>query len=174
MNRSLVVAAVVTGILCGVWAGIAPLLNLSIWAGFATCTSYFAFGQRGLSGAARTIITAAVGVLTALGMIVGSSLIGSGGLGIGIAVGAIVVVIVLMGAVKWLGYVPGIFVGCYSTFAMGVGGEEGLFGAPLWILLGSLVAGAVLGYLCDQGGHLVNQYLDRSAPAQPAAAPTSP
>ena len=60
-----------------------------------------------------------------------------------VAVGAIVTLIVLMGAVRWLAFVPGIFVGCYSTFAI-----EGD-----WKLLGlSLVAGAVLGLLCDRGG----------------------
>lgn len=31
MNRNLVLVAVVTGILCGAWAGVAPLVNLFIW-----------------------------------------------------------------------------------------------------------------------------------------------
>ncbi|MDN5766958.1 MAG: DUF1097 domain-containing protein [Humibacillus sp.] len=142
MNRNLVLAAVVTGILCGAWAGVAPLVNLSIWAGFAGCTAYFASGKNGARGLFLTIATTFVGVGTALGMIAGSDLIGPP-LGSAVAVGAIVTLIVLMGAVRWLAFVPGIFVGCYSTFA--IDGD--------WRLLGlSLLAGAVLGLLCDWGG----------------------
>lgn len=78
-------------------------------------------------------------------MIAVGSLIGPPS-GTGIAVGAIVTVIVLLGAVKWLAFVPGMFVGCYSTFAINAD----------WQLLGlSLVAGAVLGMLCDWGADLV-------------------
>ena len=76
MNRNLVLAAVVTGILCGVWAGVAPLVNLSIWAGFAGTTAYFASGKSGAKGLFLTIATTFVGVGTALGMIAGSDLIG--------------------------------------------------------------------------------------------------
>ena len=75
MNRNLVLAAVVTGILCGVWAGVAPLVNLSIWAGFAGTTAYFASGKSGAKGLFLTIATTFVGVGTALGMIAGSDLI---------------------------------------------------------------------------------------------------
>lgn len=69
MKRNLVLAAVVTGILCGAWVGLAPFANLSIWAGFAGCTAYFASGKHGWSGLGLTIATTLVGILTALGMI---------------------------------------------------------------------------------------------------------
>ena len=144
MNRNLVLAAVVTGILCGAWAGLAPLAGLSIWAGFAGCTAYFALGTSGLKGLGLTLSTTLVGILTALGMIALGDVIGSPA-GTGIAVGTIVALIVLMGSIKWLAFVPGIFVGCYSTFAINAD----------WKLLSlSLVAGAVLGLLCDRGGKL--------------------
>lgn len=165
MNRSLLVAALVTGLLCGIWAGIAPALNLSIWAGFATCTAYFALGKRSPMAMVTTALTAVVGVLTALLMIVGSDVLGGSAFATGLAVGVVVVFIVLMGAVNWLAFVPGIFVGCYSTFAMGVG-VEGMFGPTLWVLLGSLIAGSILGYLCDTGGNLVNNMLHQ--PEEPA------
>lgn len=160
MKRNLVIAAVVTGILCGAWAGVAPLVNLSIWAGFAGCTAYFASGKRGLTGLGLTLSTTLVGVLTALAMIAGSDLIGPP-FGTAVAVGAIVAGIVLMGAVKWLAFVPGIFVGCYSTFAINAD----------WKLLAfSLIAGTVLGLLCDKGGELANNAIDAR---RPAAQPTS-
>lgn len=159
MNRNLVIAAVVTGILCGAWAGVAPLVSLSTWAGFAGCTAYFATGRHGLNGLAITLSTTLVGVLTALGMILGSNLIGPPA-GTAIAVGAIVGLIVLMGAVKWLAFVPGIFVGCYSTFALD--GD--------WLQLSlSLIAGAVLGLLCDRGGTLAATAIGRRWPAEEAA-----
>lgn len=162
MNRNLALAAVVTGILCGAWAGVAPLLSLSIWAGFAGCTAYFASGRHGSSGLLITVATTFVGVVTALGMIAGSDLIGPP-IGTALAVGAIVTLIVLMGAVKWLAFVPGIFVGCYSTFA--IDGD--------WLLLGlSLLAGAVLGLLCDWGGGLaVTAFGDAAETDVPAAQP---
>ena len=132
MNRNLVLAAIVTGILCGAWAGLAPLVGLSIWAGFAGCTAYFALGD----------------------------LIGTPA-GTGIAVGVIVAIIVLMGAVKWLAFVPGIFVGCYSTFAID---------ADWRLLASSLVAGAVLGLLCQRGGELAGTFWGQPEQATPETA----
>ena len=35
MNKTLIAIALVTGVLCGIWAGAAPAFNLSVWAGFA-------------------------------------------------------------------------------------------------------------------------------------------
>lgn len=161
MNRSLLAAAVATGILCGIWAGTAPLMGLSIWAGFAGCTAFFASGRDGFRGMLLTIATTLVGVLTALAMIYFGDLIG-GAVGTGIAVGVIVIVIVLMGAVPWLAFVPGIFVGCYSTFAINAD----------WMLLSlSLIAGAILGALCKWGGTLIAPLFGVRASTEPDPAP---
>ena len=160
MNRNLVLAAIVTGILCGAWAGLAPLVGLSIWAGFAGCTAYFALGTPGLKGLALTLSTTLVGILTALGMIALGDLIGTPA-GTGIAVGVIVAIIVLMGAVKWLAFVPGIFVGCYSTFAID---------ADWRLLASSLVAGAVLGLLCQRGVELAGTFWGQPEQATPETA----
>lgn len=163
MNRSLVAAAVATGILCGIWAGTAPLMGLSIWAGFAGCTAFFASGKDGVKGLLLTLATTLVGVLTALAMIELGDVIG-GALGTGIAVGLIVTAIVMMGAVPWLAFVPGIFVGCYSTFAINAD----------WKLLSlSLVAGAVLGLLCKWGGNLIAPLFGVRADADPAPVKTA-
>lgn len=75
--------------------------------------------------------------------------------------GVIVGLIVLMGSVPWPAYVPGIFVGCYSTFAINAD----------WKFLGaSLIAGAVLGLLCDKGGELAVAVFGDPEPAENAAA----
>lgn len=139
MNRNLLLTALAIGALCGLWAFGAPFIGLSIWAGFAGTTAYFACGRRLLPGLGLTLSTTLVGVLTALAMIYLGGVIG-GAVGTGIGVGLIVVLIVLMGSVPWLAFVPGIFVGCYSTFA--INGD--------WLLLSlSLIAGALLGLACD-------------------------
>jgi hypothetical protein len=94
-------------------------------------------------------------------MIEGSDFIGPP-LGTAVAVGAVVTLIVMMGAVKFLAFVPGIFVGCYSTFAINAD----------WRLLGaSLIAGAVLGMLCDWGAEIAVAKLGTD---EPAVAPQTP
>jgi hypothetical protein len=158
VNRSLLAAAVATGILCGAWAGVAPLVGLSIWAGFAGCTAFFASGRPGVKGLMITISTTLVGVLTALAMIAVGDTIGAP-FGTAIAVGLIVTAIVLMGSVPWLAFVPGIFVGCYSTFAIN---------ADWRLLTLSLVAGAALGLACQWGGRLLEPAFGVDTTRQPA------
>ncbi|MBV7363126.1 DUF1097 domain-containing protein [Actinomycetaceae bacterium TAE3-ERU4] len=145
MKKNSLIAALFIGLLCGAWAGLAPLVNLSIWAGFASCTAYFASGKHKLPGLGITVLTNLVGVGTAWAMIQLSGLIGMAELGVGISVGAVVVLIVLMGDVPYLSFVPGIFVGCYSTFAIN---------ADYKLLIPSLVVGAILGMLCDWGAEI--------------------
>lgn len=158
MNRNLLLTATAIGVLCGLWAFGAPLVGLSIWAGFAGCTTYFACGRRLLPGLGLTLATTLVGVLTALAMIWLGDVIGAPA-GTGIAVGLIVIVIVLMGAVPWLAFVPGIFAGCYSTFAIDAD----------WRLLGlSLIAGALLGLACDWAGEQLVKVAGTKEPGEPA------
>lgn len=163
MNRSLLAAAIATGILCGLWAGLAPLVGLSIWAGFAGCTAFFASGKPGLKGVGLTLATTIVGVGTALAMIWLGDIIGAPA-GTGIAVGLIVAVIVLMGSVPWLAFVPGIFVGCYSTFAIN---------ADWQLLIASLVAGVVLGWLCQLGSKALAPLFGVKPEPQAAAVDTA-
>ncbi len=152
MSKQLLVAALFTGVLCGAWVGFAPMFGLSVWAGFAGCTAYFASGKHKLEGTLITIVTGILGVGTALAMIwlgdnVFSFLSGAAG---AVSVGIVVVFIVLCASIDWLSYVPGIFVGCYSLFA--INGD--------WKLLcSSIIAGAILGVACEQGGMLVSKKL---------------
>lgn len=164
MNRNLLLTASFIGLLCGLWAGLAPVVGLSIWAGFAGCTAYFACGEHKFRGLFLTIATTVVGVGTALGMIWLGDVIGAGGLGVGIAVGIIVMFIVLMGTIPWLTFVPGIFVGCYSTFAIN---------ADWKLLIASLLAGALLGMLCDWGASLVVKAFGDPEPTPVEASPAS-
>ena len=63
MNKTLIAIALVTGVLCGIWAGAAPAFNLSVWAGFAGCTTYFACGKQGWAGLRMTLLTNLLGIL---------------------------------------------------------------------------------------------------------------
>lgn len=146
----LLIPALFTGLLCGLWAGFADYASLNVWAGFAGCTAYFATGQHNVKALIMTISTTLVGSLMAFLMImletktfgfIGGPIAGT------LGVGSLVALIVLLGAVRWLSFVPGMFVGCYTFFAI-----DGLNDQNWLILCASLVAGAILGYCCDIGG----------------------
>lgn len=131
--------ALVIGIFSGGWAGVAPLLGLSIWAGFAGFTAYYAAGGGGIRTLGLTWATNLFGVLCGWTM-------GQLGDAVGIwqapaiAVGVVVVVVILAGSLNWLSFIPGTFVGVYSYFA--IDGDWRLLAA-------SLVVGAVFGLVSD-------------------------
>lgn len=148
MNNELIYTlgtAAVIGILCGIWGGYAEAdfipIGLSAWAGFAGTTAYFATGMRYLSGFFMTVVTTLLGVGFAWLMLQGADILGGSYAAYAIAVGVFVTCIVLMGQFKWSAFVPGIFVGTFSLFAMP--------GNDVKLLAISLVAGAVLGLSCD-------------------------
>lgn len=144
LNKYIIATAAFTGLLCGLWGGFSGVIGLSAWAGFAGCTAYFASGRQNLSGIAMTTVTTMLGVLFGWMMLNGAGALGGSNGAFALAIGALVMVIVLMGQIKWTAFVPGIFVGCYTFFAMPNND---------WKLLGlSLLAGVALGFLCDWGG----------------------
>lgn len=146
-NKYILATALFTGLLCGVWGGFAGLVGLSAWAGFAGCTAYFASGRSGINGVAMTVVTTLVGVLYGWLMLVGGQYLGGNEAAFAVSIGALVACIVLMGQIPWTAFVPGIFVGCYSFFA--------ITNNDWRLLSASLVAGVVLGFVCDRGGRLL-------------------
>lgn len=153
LSRSVWISAIVTGVLCGLWAGFASLLYLNVWAGYAGCTAYFASGKSGMRGMALTWCTTMVGALLAYLMIVidismmtNLSFINPR-ISTSIAVGVLVGAIILLGNINWLSFIPGMFVGCYTYFAI-----DGFTDSNWIILIASLLTGAVLGLICDLGG----------------------
>ena len=88
-----------------------------------------------------TIATTLVGVGFAWLMIQGAEILGGSNGAYAFAVGVFVMCIVLMGQIKWTAFVPGMFVGTFSLFAMPDNN--------VLLLVLSLLAGAVLGLACD-------------------------
>ncbi|MDO4777632.1 MAG: DUF1097 domain-containing protein [Cardiobacteriaceae bacterium] len=151
MNKSLIVLALVTGVLCGIWAAAAPVFNLSVWAGFAGCTTYFACGRQGWAGLRMTLLTNVIGVFGGYIIANGSDAVGQimpAAVATGIVVAVIVVFMVFCAAVNPVSFVPGIFIGCFSFFAIDGNWQ---------LLLPSIIAGAFLGAACERGGALLGQ-----------------
>lgn len=161
ISQPLLISALFTGALCGLWAGFAGYIYLNVWAGFAGCTAYFATGKHDIKAMLLTISTTLVGALMAFLMIIletktfgfiGGPIAGT------LGVGSLVTLIVLLGVTKWLSFVPGMFVGCYTFFAI-----DG-FNDGNWIVLcASLIVGAILGYICDVGGSKLGKILLKEA-----------
>lgn len=140
----LMALSIVTGLLCGLWAQYAPAIGLITWAGFAGCTSYFASNKHGSEGVFLTVRQNMAGVICGMAIIFlsvhfpfkGDQILYSGG---------ITFVMCILGKFKYLSFIPGTFVGCFSTFAADGDWKK---------LVPSLIAGAILGLMCDKGGDI--------------------
>ncbi|WP_343348275.1 DUF1097 domain-containing protein [Terrisporobacter petrolearius] len=133
---------IVTGVLCGIWAWGSGSLGLFTWAGFAGCTTYFASGHHGVEGLKKTILPNMAGVLCGMTIIFLSGLVPVLGT-TGVWCAIVTFVMCIIGKSKWFDFIPGTFMGCFTTFAA----------AGNWMLLvPSLLLGALLGISCDKGG----------------------
>ena len=133
---------ITTAILCGIWTWFAGYVGLFGWAGFAGCTTYFACGHDGVEGLKKTIIPNMAGVLCGVTIFFLTDLVPIlGTLGIWCAI--VTFIMCIIGKSKWFDFIPGTFMGCFSTFAAG---------GNWMILVPSLLMGALLGISCDKSG----------------------
>ncbi len=138
----LMALSIVTGVLCGLWSQLAPMLGFVTWAGFAGCTTYFASGKQGLEGFIVTVRQNLFGVLCGMAIIILSTKFPFSFDQV-LYSGFLTFIMCIVGRYKKLSFIPGTFVGCFSSFA--VNGE--------WkMLVPALVVGALLGVACDLGG----------------------
>lgn len=133
-------AVLANGLLCGLWAFIAPAVGLWTWAGFAGCTTFFAIGTGGVKGAFKAMLCNITGVGCGLLILILSNIV-TIPYSAAIFSGVVTALMCLLGKLKMINYIPGIFIGCFSTFAAN---------GNYLILLASLLSGAILGYLCSQ------------------------
>ena len=143
----LLILSISTAIFCGIWAFLAPLIGLIGWAGFAGCTTYFSTGCHGWQGLRRTLIPNIAGVLCGLA-IIGLNTLTPALENLGIWCGVITFVMCIISYFKLFDFCPGIFMGCFCTFAAG---------ADRKLLIPSLIVGAFLGLACDKGGVLLHK-----------------
>ncbi|WP_144213829.1 DUF1097 domain-containing protein [Shewanella donghaensis] len=128
--------AISAGLLAGLWAGVADVFHLVTWIGFLSCSTFFAQTESGIKGMFMAMSTNLSGVFWGWLIISGSSFFVSPLLGYtftGIATAAMC----LQASYKKLAFIPGAFIGCCITFAMG---------ADIAAIIPPLLMGAVLGY----------------------------
>lgn len=138
----LVALSITTGVFCGIWYVIAGMTGLIAWAGFAGCTTYFATGQHNKEGIMNTILPNLAGVACGMTSIFFGTMF-PGLDNVGLWAGLISFVICMLSHFKCLKFTPGIFVGCFSTFASGGNWK---------LVVPSIFLGAFLGWICDASG----------------------
>lgn len=139
---SLCALALMTAVCCGLWSVISAAVGLVTWIGFAGCTTYFACDCKGIMGVKRTIACNLLGVLCAMFAIwLGNWIPILNSLGFCSAL--ISFIMCMLSKYKLFSYCPGIFVGCFSTFAANGNLKE---------IIPALLVGAFLGLACDYSG----------------------
>ncbi|MEZ9369847.1 DUF1097 domain-containing protein [Pseudomonadota bacterium] len=139
--------AISAGLLAGLWAGVADVFQLVTWIGFLSCSTFFAQAESGIKGMFMAMSTNLSGVFWGWLIIAGSSLFVSptfGYLFTAIATSAMC----LQASYQKLAFIPGAFIGCCVTFAMG---------GDIAAILPPLLIGAMLGYSMSLlTGQLIN------------------
>lgn len=147
---SLMALSLATGLFCGIWSEFAPAFGLIVWAGFAGCTTYFASNSHGLEGLFVTVRQNLFGVVCGMGIIILSNKFPDLSMNTLIFSGSITFIMCIVGKFKWFSFIPGTFLGSFSTFA-----ANGNWKA----LIPSLIMGAFLGLACDLGGNWLYKLL---------------
>lgn len=145
-----------TGICCGIWALISSIkvLGLITWVGFAGCTAYFASGKHGFDGVKTAILSTLSGMLSAfIAMYITKTLSNSVTVSI-IMTGVISATMCWQAKDKQLWFIPGAFIGCFTTFGASSMGINILSIDAIHVLI-SLICGAILALSCDKLGEYI-------------------
>ena len=155
MNRTaeVLLGALATALLCTIWMFFANHTGLLGWGGFAGCTAYFAAPKKGLRGLPVLLACVASGMLYAfcclyLGKYFPDETIG-------LASTCIITFLMCAGGkFRLLAFVPGAFIGSFSSFAAG--------GDPM--VIPSILAGLLLGLTCDTEAPPLPAFFPESEP----------
>ena len=145
-----------TGFCCGVWAFISqiPGLSLVTWLGFAGCTAYFASGKHGLEGMSSAFFSTMSGVISAvIAVFISGMFPNVASMGI-IMTGIVSGTMCLKSSFKKMWFIPGAFIGCFSSFAY-ISSGANLLSADIISLILSLSLGTILALSCDKGGNFL-------------------
>lgn len=139
--------ALAMAVYAGLWTFLCEKAGIPSWIGFAGCTSYFASGKSRLQGI-KTAVCANISGL-AWGMI--SIVLGNiwnRSYGTIILCAFISYMIIIQAKIKILSFIPGAYIGCFTTF--GAAGN--------WkVVLPVMIFGVLLGYLTDISGEKLYQ-----------------
>ncbi|ABO24130.1 DUF1097 domain-containing protein [Shewanella loihica] len=128
--------ALSAGLLAAVWAGVADAFHLVTWVGFLACSTFFAQPKEGFQGVLMTWFTNLSGVFWAWVVISGGSYFDTPLVGY-LLTGIVTSLMCLQASYQRLTFIPGAFIGCCITFALG---------GDMASILPPLVIGALLGY----------------------------
>ena len=148
----LVALGISTAVFCGIWSALATAFGLLGWAGFAGCTTYFSTGEHGKAGVLKTVCTNMAGVLCGIASFLLAALIPAFGEW-GVWCTIVTFMMVVMSGLKRLDFCPGIFMGCFCTFAAGGDWKQ---------LVPAMLLGAVLGVICDSTGHWLHRTCNKT------------
>lgn len=142
-----------TGIFCGIWGLISslPSLGLVTWIGFAGCTAYFASGKHGAEGVKTAIFSTMSGMISALAAMFVSGFIPGSIVFAALLTGIISATMCWQAKAKQLWFIPGAFIGCFSTFGAASMGLQ-VLGGDLPRVIISFLCGAILALCCDTSG----------------------
>ncbi len=140
--------AISMGILAWIWSNVSTTLGLATWAGFMGTTTYFASGERLVKGWKKAIIANMVGVLWAIVCVESIKVLHLPNI-VAIMTGVISFGIVAQARWKILSYVPGVYIGCSTTFGM-LALNGNYLTTAIILLMGSFV-----GLLTDLGADLI-------------------
>lgn len=126
----------------GLWTLFCEKTELASWIGFAGCTSYFACGKKRLHGIGNALVVNVSGVCWAMLSIRLGNVWGWSG-GSAVLCAFISFMIIIQAKIKTLSFIPGAYIGCFTTFA--AQGD--------WkMILPVLFLGAIMGCITDITG----------------------
>lgn len=142
MNPLLMIA-LTTGALSGLWGWVAVSFGLLSWAGFLGCTAYFACPKGGVRGLLLSTLSCCSGVFWAMVIIQGSALAPQIEITGYLLTGVVAFLMCIQAKQRWLGFIPGTFIGACATFA----------GNGNWqLVIASLLIGLIFGYAMKNSG----------------------
>ncbi|ABE55502.1 protein of unknown function DUF1097 [Shewanella denitrificans OS217] len=132
--------AISAGLLAALWCGAADAFSLVTWVGFLGCSTFFAQTDTGVKGLLMAWFTNLSGVFWAWLIISASSLFDSALMGYALT-GLVTMGMCLQASYRGLAFIPGTFIGCCATFALG---------PNILALTSALMLGGLLGLCMSQ------------------------
>ncbi|MCT4565528.1 MAG: DUF1097 domain-containing protein [Maledivibacter sp.] len=152
---NLAALSLMTAILCGIWVELSSALGLLGWAGFAGCTAFFAAGGK-IQGLKSSLPATLSGVFWAMVIIKMCNYMEFSHVA-GISTALITFIMCIQAKIKLFEFIPGTFIGSFSTFASG-GDWKGV--------VITLILGAILGYACESSGTWFYNVTNRNTNSQ--------